>query len=408
MNQTRLVYFDHASTTRPDPRVRDAMLPFLDGEFGNPSSHYYPLGQNAAKALDAARAQVAALINARPEEIVFTSGGTEANNLAVKGMLAEAPRGKDHVVTTNIEHYSVLNALRALSGRGFSVTYLPVDDGGLLDPARLEAAITDRTALVAVMHANNEIGVLQDVPALAAVAARRGVPFFSDGVASVGTVPVDVQALGVSALSLAAHQFYGPKGVGALYLREGTKLGRLFEGGLQERGYRCGTENVPGIVGLGAAAAIAREQIPAWNARLLPLRERLRRGLGERIDFMNFTGHAERRLPGHVSFWIEYVEGESLLLWLSMSGVCAASGSACSSNIKGEDEEDLASSHVLTAIGVPPEICHGSICFSLGRESTEEEVDFVLGIMPGIVQRLWAMSPLYAERVKGAPPAPGA
>jgi cysteine desulfurase len=303
-------------------------------------------------------------------------------------------------VTSNIEHYSVLNALRALSGRGLSVTYLPVDGGGLVDPARLEAAITERTALVAVMQANGEIGVVQDIPALAAVAARRRVPFFSDGVASVGTVPVDVGALGVSALSLAAHQFYGPKGAGALYLRAGTKLGRLFDGGLQERGYRCGTENVPGIVGLGAAAAIAREEIPAWNARLVPLRERLRRGLAAQIDFMNFTGHPERRLPGHLSFWIEYVEGESLLLWLSMSGVCAASGSACSSNIKGEDEEDLSSSHVLTAIGVPPEICHGSICFSLGKESTEEEVDFVLGIMPGIVQRLWAMSPLYAERTK--------
>jgi len=405
MNPVRTIYFDNASTTRPDPRVRDAMLPFLGEEYGNPSSHYYPLGQRASRAVEQARADVAALIGASPEEIIFTSGGTEANNLAIKGLLAEAPRGKDHVVTSNIEHYSVLNALRALSLRGFSVTYLPVDDGGLVDPARLEAAVTERTALIAIMQANGEIGVVQDLPALAAVAARRGIPFFSDGVASVGTVPVDVGALGVSALSLAAHQFYGPKGAGALYLRAGTKLGRLFDGGLQERGYRCGTENVPGIVGLGAAASIAREEIPAWNRRLAPLRERLRRGLGERIDFMNFTGHPERRLPGHLSFWIEYVEGESLLLWLATNGVCAASGSACSSNIKGEDEDDLSSSHVLTAIGVPPEICHGSICFSLGKESTAEEVDFVVGVMPGIVRRLWEMSPLYAERLKGAPPA---
>jgi cysteine desulfurase len=404
MKPDRTIYFDNASTTRPDPRVREAMLPFLGEEYGNPSSHYYPLGQRASRAVDQARAQVAALIGAKTEEIIFTSGGTEANNLAIKGLLAEAPRGRDHVVTSNIEHYSVLNALRALTGRGLSVTYLPVDGGGLVDPARLEAAITERTALVAVMQANGEIGVVQDIPALAAVAARRGIPFFSDGVGSVGTVAVDVARLGVSALSLAAHQFYGPKGVGALYLREGTKLGRLFEGGLQERGYRCGTENVPGIVGLGKAAAIAREELPAWNRRLVPLRERLRRGLGERIEFMNFTGHPERRLPGHLSFWIEYVEGESLLLWLATNGVCAASGSACSSNIKGEDEEDLSSSHVLTAIGVPPEICHGSICFSLGKDTTEEEVDFVIGIMPGIVQRLWAMSPLYAERLKGAPP----
>jgi cysteine desulfurase len=405
MNTVRTIYFDHASTTRPDPRVREAMLPFLGEEYGNPSSHYYPLGQRSAQAVDRARAEVAALIGASPEEIIFTSGGTEANNLAIKGLLAEAPRGKDHVVTSNIEHYSVLNALRALTGRGFSVTYLPVDDGGLLDPGRVAAAITERTALVTVMQANGEIGVLQDIRAIAAAAALRGVPFFSDGVASVGTVPVDVADLGVSALSLAAHQFYGPKGVGALYLRAGTRLGRLFDGGLQERGYRCGTENVPGIVGLGVAAAVARAELPAWNARLVPLRERLRRGLAERIDYMNFTGTAERRLPGHLSFWIEFVEGESLLLWLSMSGICAASGSACSSNIKGEDEEDLSSSHVLTAIGVPPEICHGSICFSLGKDSTEEEVDFVVGVMPGIVSRLWAMSPLYAERRgSGTPP----
>jgi cysteine desulfurase len=397
----RTVYFDHASTTRVDPRVREAMLPFLGEEYGNPSSHYYALGQSAAAALESARREVAALVGARPEEIIFTSGGTEANNLAVKGILAEAPPGKNHVVTSNIEHYSVLNALRPLQSRGFAVTYLPVDDTGLLAPERLAAAITDRTALVTVMHANNEIGVVQDTPALAAIAAARGVPFFSDGVAAVGTVPVDVSALGVSALSLAAHLFYGPKGVGALYLKEGTKMGRLFDGGLQERGYRCGTENVPGIAGLGAAAALARAELPAWNARLMPLRERLRAGLAERIEFMNFTGHAQRRLPGHLSFWIEYVEGESLLLWLSMSGVCAASGSACSSNIKGQDEEDLSSSHVLTAIGVPPEICHGSICFSLGKDNTAEEVDEVLALMPGVVKRLWAMSPLYADRMRG-------
>jgi len=401
------IYFDHAATTPVDPRVRDAMLPFLGGEYGNPSAHYYGLGQRASAAVEAARAQVADLVGARPDEIVFTSGGTEANNLAVKGILAEAPPGKNHVVTSNIEHWSVLNALRALTGRGFEVTYLPVDAGGLLAPARLEAAITDRTALVAVMHANNEIGVVQEIAPLAAIAAARGVPFFSDGVASVGTIPVDVAALGVSAMSLAAHQFYGPKGVGALYLREGTRMGRLFDGGLQERGYRCGTENVPGIAGLGVAAEIARAEIPAWNARLLPLRERLRAGLAERIRWLNFTGHPERRLPGHCSFWVEFVEGESLLLWLATNGICAASGSACSSNIRGEDEDDLSASHVLTAIGVPPEICHGSICFSLGKGSTGEEVDRVLEVIPGIVERLRAMSPLYAERLKADPGAAG-
>jgi len=392
------IYFDHASTTMVDPRVRDAMLPYLGGEYGNPSAHYYDLGIAAAGAVEKARSQVAGLVGAAPEEIIFTSGGTEANNLAVKGILAEAPRDKDHVVTTSIEHYSVLYSLRALQGKGFSVTYLPVDEGGLLHPGSLAEALTDRTALVAVMHGNNEIGVIQDIPALSAVAAERGIPFFSDAVATAGTVPLAVGELGVSALSLSAHLFYGPKGAGALYLRKGTKMGRLLDGGLQEHGYRCGTENVPAIAGMGAAAVIAGEEMPGEIERLRPLRNRLREGLASRIEHMNFTGHPNRRLPGHLSFWIEYAEGESLLLMLAGKGICAASGSSCSSNIKGVDESDLSASHVLTAIGVPPEICHGSICFSLGRENSSADVDFVLETMPGIVERLWAMSPLYAER----------
>jgi cysteine desulfurase len=394
----RTIYLDHASTTPVDPRVKDAMLPYFTEEYGNPSAHYYDLGIRAAEAVEKARSQVASMIGARPEEIIFTSSGTESNNLAVKGILAEAGEGKNHVVTTNIEHYSVLYSLRSLQGKGFSVTYLPVDNDGFLDPGRLEEAITDKTALVAVMHGNNEIGVIQDLPALSAVAARRDVPFFSDGVATAGTIPLDVSALGVSAMSLAAHLFYGPKGTGALYLRSGTKLGRLFDGGLQEMGYRCGTENVPGIVGMGKAAELALRDMPSWNEKLPPLRRKLRKGMSEKIDYMNFTGHLERRLPGHLSFWVEYAEGESLLLLLARKGVCAASGSSCSSNIKGTDESDLSASHVLTAIGVPPEICHGSICFSLGKDNTEEDVDYVLEILPGIVEKLWSMSPLYAER----------
>jgi cysteine desulfurase len=376
------------------------MMPFLDEEYGNPSSHYYELGNRASAAVEKARAQVAAMIGAEPGEIIFTSGGTEANNLAVKGILAEAPRGKDHVVTTNIEHYSVLYSLRSLQGKGFDVTYLPVGESGLVDPASLEKAISDRTALVAIMHANNEIGVVQDIPALARIAQGKEVPFFSDAVASAGTIPLDVRSLGVSSLSLAAHLFYGPKGAGALYLRGGTRLRRLFDGGLQEMGYRCGTENVPGIVGMGMAAEIASREMTEWNSRLAPLRDRLRQGMEERINYMNFTGHPSARLPGHLSFWIEYVEGESLLLLLARKGICAASGSSCSSNIKGEDEDDLSASHVLTAIGVPPEICHGSICFSLGKENTSRDVDYVLEVMPGVVEKLWAMSPLYAEREK--------
>ncbi len=397
------IYFDHASTTAMDPRVREAMMPYFDVEYGNPSSHYYGLGHRAAEAVQEARAQVAKLIGAAPEEIIFTSGGTESNNLALKGMLAVAGKDKDHIVTSNVEHYSVLYSLRALQGRGFSVTYLPVDDDGFISPKRLEKALTDRTALVAIMHANNEIGVIQDIPALAAVAGEKGIPFFSDAVASAGTIPLDVGEMGVSSLSLAAHLFYGPKGTGALYLRKGTKMGRLFDGGLQENGYRCGTENVPGIVGMGLAADIARQEIPLWNDRLRPLRDRLREGMAEKIEYMNFTGHRDRRLPGHLSYWIEYVEGESLLLLLSRKGICAASGSSCSSNIKGEDEDDLSASHVLTAIGVPPEICHGSICFSLGKDNTAEEVDYVLEVLPGLVEKLWAMSPLYPGRMGNQP-----
>lgn len=250
------------------------------------------------------------------------------------------------------------------------------------------------------MHANNEIGAVQDIPALAKIAGSRDIPFFSDAVASAGTIPLDVNDLGVSSLSMAAHLFYGPKGAGALYLRSGTRLRRLFDGGLQEQGYRCGTENVPAIVGMGMAAELAGLEMPEWNSRLAPLRDRLRAGMSERIDYMNFTGHASTRLPGHLSFWIEYVEGESLLLMLARKGICAASGSSCSSNIKGEDEDDLSASHVLTAIGVPPEICHGSICFSMGKENTATDVEYVLETMPGLVEKLWNMSPLYAERDK--------
>lgn len=398
-----MIYFDHASTTALDPRVREAMMPYFDVEYGNPSSHYYGLGHRAAEAVQEARAQVAKLIGAAPEEIIFTSGGTESNNLALKGMLAAAAKGKDHVVTSNVEHYSVLYSLRTLQGRGFSVTYLPVDNDGFISPERLEKAITDRTALVAIMHANNEIGVVQDIPALAAVARGQGIPFFSDAVASAGTIPLDVREMGVSSLSLAAHLFYGPKGTGALYLRKGTRMDRLFDGGLQENGYRCGTENVPGIVGMGLAAQIARQEIPLWNDHLRPLRDRLHEGMEEKIEYMNFTGHRDRRLPGHLSYWIEYVEGESLLLLLARKGICAASGSSCSSNIKGVDEDDLSASHVLTAIGVPPEICHGSICFSLGKDNTAEEVDYVLETLPGLVKKLWAMSPLYPGPMKNQP-----
>ncbi|MBI5787889.1 MAG: cysteine desulfurase [Candidatus Schekmanbacteria bacterium] len=394
------IFFDHASATPLDARVLDAMLPYLQEEFGNPSSYLHSFGQQPCNALDKARRQVAAMINARPDEIIFTSGGTEANNLAVKGIaLANEGKGKE-ILVSEIEHYSVLFAAQSLKRWGFEVKYLPVDKDGLLDPQDVRRAINPKTCLVCVMQANNEIGVIQDIPAISAITKKHGVSLHCDAVASAGTIPVDVQTLGVDSLSLSAQQFYGPKGTGALYLRKGVKIETQMQGGHQEMGRRSGTENVAGIVGLGAAAEIAVQELPQNMERLIVLRDRLLHGLKERIDYFNITGHPTRRLPGHVSFWVEFVEGESLLLCLDLEGIASASGSACSSNLRGQDEYDLAASHVLTAIGVPPEICHGSIAFTLGQGNTQEDVDYTLDVMPKIVARLRQMSPLYADKLR--------
>ncbi len=399
MNQQR-IFFDHASTTPLDPRVLEAMLPYLKEEFGNPSSQLHDFGQKPDQALDKAHQQVADLIGAQSSEIIFTSGGTEANNLAVKGLaLANEARGKQ-IILSEIEHYSVLFAAQSLERRGFEIKLLPVDKGGLLNPDKVKRAITPQTCLVCVMHANSEIGTIQNIAEIGTITRERGVLLHSDGVATAGTIPVNVQELGVDSLSLTAQQFYGPKGAGALYLRKGVKLAPQMHGGQQEMGRRSGTENVPGLVGLGEAAAIAQAEIPQRVKHLTPLRDKLMNGLKGEIEYFNITGHPSQRLPGHVSFWVEFVEGESLLLFLNMEGIASASGSACSSNLKGRDEYDLAASHVLTAIGVPPEICHGSITFSLGKDNTQQEVDYTLEVMPKIVDRLRQMSPLYADKLK--------
>ena len=394
------IFFDHISTTPLDPRVLEAMMPFLTERYGNPSSHIHDQGQTALRGLDAARGQVASLIGAKPGEIVFTSGATESNNLAIKGAAgALAGRGK-HLVVSEVEHFSVLNSLIPLRNRGCEITTLPVDGNGTVDPDAVRAAVRPDTILVSVIHANAEIGTVEPVEEIGRITRERGVLFHTDATASAGHIPLDVNRVGADLVTLSAHNLYGPKGVGALFVREGVRLDSLLDGGFQEAGLRAGTENVPGIVGMGAAAAIAAREMAAWEAHLRPLGARLRDGIASAVEHVHFTGHPAARLPGHVSFWVEYAEGESLLLMLNVHGVMAASGSACSSNLKGQDEEDLVASHVLRAIGVPSDICTGSITFSLGKGNTEEEVDRTLSLLPGVVRRLWEMSPTYLDYQK--------
>ncbi|MBI5419670.1 MAG: cysteine desulfurase [Deltaproteobacteria bacterium] len=394
------IFFDHISTTPLDPRVFEEMKPYFLEWYGNPSSHIHDQGQAALKAVDAARTRVAGLIHARPQEIVFTSGATEANNLAIKGAAEAYEKRGRHIVVSEVEHFSVMNALLPLRNRGYEVTPLKVDSDGKADPEDVRRAIRPDTILVSVMHANSEIGTIEPVAEIGRIAREREVLFHTDATASAGHIPLDVEAAGADLVTLSAHNFYGPKGVGALYVREGVRLASQIDGGFQERGFRAGTENVPGIAGMGAAAAIAKEEMAPWAGKLRRLGKRLWDGIGATVSHLHFTGHPVDRLPGHVSFWVEYAEGESLLLFLNVHGVMAASGSACSSNLRGRDEEDLVASPVLRAIGVPSDICTGSITFSLGKGNTEEEVDSVLRVLPVIAKRLWEMSPTYLDYQK--------
>jgi cysteine desulfurase len=391
------IFFDHISTTPLDPRVLEAMMPYLTGSYGNPSSHIHDQGQAALRAVDRARGEVAALIGARPPEIVFTSGATEANNLAVLGVAESC--GRRHVVVSGVEHFSVMNALIPLRNAGYEVTTVPVDRDGRVDPDGVRKALRPETGLLSVMQANSEIGTLQPVEEVGRVAKESGVTFHVDATASAGHIPCDVRTIGADLVTLSAHNFYGPKGTGALYIREGVKVAPRSFGGFQEMGYRAGTENVAGIVGMGAAATIAAKEMDAWAGRLVRLGKMLWDGVAP-LPLLHFTGHPSLRLPGHVSFWVEHAEGESLLLFLNMKGVMAASGSACSSNLRGEDEEDLVASPVLRAIGVPSDICTGSITFSLGKGNTEEEVRLTVEALPGIVERLREMSPTYLDYQK--------
>jgi cysteine desulfurase len=384
------IYMDHNATTPLREEALVAMLPYLQEEFGNPSS-LHSFGRQARKAIETAREQVAVTLGARPREIVFTGCGTESDNQAIKGV-AFANRGKgDHVITTQIEHKAVLQACQYLEGQSFRVTYLPVDQYGVVDPGDVARAITGQTVLVSVMFANNEVGTVQPIAEIGRVCRESGVTFHTDAVQVVGKLPFDVTELGVDLLSLSAHKFYGPKGVGALYVRKGVKIDPLLHGGHQEWGHRAATENVAGIVGLGKAIELRRGEMAAEADRLAALRERLYEGIAARIDHVYLNGHPTRRLPGTLSLCFDYVEGEGIIMGLDLAGVAVSSGSACTS-------ASLEPSHVLLAMGVQPATAQGSIRFSLGRENTEEDVDRVLDVLPPVVERLRAMS-VFSEQL---------
>ncbi len=383
----RRVYLDHAATTQPLPEVAEAMMPYLRDIYGNPMS-LHDVGIEAKRACEEARGKVAALIGAKPEEIMFTSCGTESNNTALKGIVwANISKGK-HIVTTQIEHHSVLNAAKALEKTGLEVTYVPVDKYGLVDPKEIEKAIRKDTVLVSVMHANNEIGTIEPISEIAKVAKAKGTLFHTDAVATTGNIPVNVNELNVDLLSLAANQFYGPKGIGALYIRKGIRIMPLLHGGFQERGLRAGTDNVPGIVGLGKAAELAARDLDKRKKQIIPLRDKLIKGLLGGIKNVYLNGHPTGRLPGNANVSVEFVEGESMLLFLNNAGVMVASGSSCTS-------QALKVSHVLTAMGIEPALAQGSLLFSLGIDNTEADIDYVLEKMPPIVDNLRKMSPLY-------------
>ncbi len=388
----RKVYFDHAATTPVHPKAVEAMLPYLKQQFGNPLS-LHSFGEVPREAVEEARAKVADLIGARPNEIYFTASGSEANNMAMKGIALMNRQKGQHMVVSAIEHQSVLNSTQTLEKLGFEVTQVPVDQHGLVDPDDVVAAIRDDTTLVSVMHANNEIGTIEPVTEIARAVKEKAkrIIFHTDAVATVGTLPVDVKELGVDLLSLAGSQFYGPKGAGALFIRRGTRLMPLIDGGIQERGRRAGTENVPAIVGLGVAAELAKESLAEraqGKGRLVPLRDRLIERLTSEMDRVYLTGHPTKRLPGHVSVCIEFIEGESMLLMLNMQGIAASSGSTCTSRA-------LKASHVLMAIGLEAALAQGSLVFTLGESNTIEDVDYVAEVLPPIVERLRQMSPLY-------------
>lgn len=388
MGDNRFVYMDHAATTFIKPEVVETMLPFLKDYFGNPSS-LYSIGREAKEAVENAREKLAKALGARPEEIYFTSGGTESDNWAVKGTAFAGRKKGKHIITTPVEHHAVLYPCEYLETQGFEVTYLPVDKYGLVNPSELEAAIRKDTLLISVMYANNEIGTIEPIQEIGKIAREHGIPFHTDAVQAIGNIPLDLHGKDkdVDMLSLSSHKFYGPKGIGALYIREGIEIDNYMHGGAQEREKRAGTENVAGIAGMGKAIELATENIEEHSEKIRKMRDRLKAGILE-IPYCRLNGHPEKRLPGNLNFSFEYIEGESLLLMLDQMGICSSTGSACSSG-------SLDPSHVLSAIGVPPEISQGSLRLTLGDANTEEDIDYVLEVLPQVVEKLRSISPFY-------------
>jgi cysteine desulfurase len=385
------VYFDHNATTPVDPEVLEAMLPYFSGDFGNPSSIHTP-GQQARKAVEHAREQVAALLGARPGEITFTSGGTESDNLGIRGIVFADERPRKHIVTTQIEHSAVLGTCRALAERGVEVNYLAVNGDGLVNPADVRKALRPETVLVSVMHANNEIGCVEPLEEIGAIAAEADVYFHADGVQSAGKIPIDVEKLGVDVLAISAHKFYGPKGVGAIYVRKGTRIKPILFGGKDGRSVRPGTENVASIVGLGKAAELALAKLQSEGVRLGGLRDRLEKGLLEKIPNARVNGADAPRTPNTANFSFSFIEGESLVIALDLKGIACSTGAACSSGA-------IEPSHVLTAIGLSAGDARGSMRFSLGRLNTDEDVDYALQAIPEAVAQLRKLSPQYKESV---------
>lgn len=380
------IYLDHNATTPLHPEVLEAMLPYYKDFFGNPST-IYSFGREARKATDEAREKVADLIGASPGEIIFTSGGTEADNLALKGVVSALKRKGRHIITSSVEHHAVLSTCQHLEKKGIQITYLPVDKYGQINPGKVEEAITDETILISIIHASNEVGTTEPISEIGEITRKFGIYFHTDAVQTIGKIPINVEKMKIDLLSLSGHKFYGPKGIGALYVRKGTRIHPLIHGGEQERRRRAGTENVAAIVGLGKAAEIASREMEKESKYVASLRDRLEEKIREKIDYIYLNGHPTQRLPNTLNISFKFIEGESLILNLDLKGIAASTGSACTS-------ESLEPSHVLSAMGIPPEVAQGSIRFSLGRDNSEEEIDYTVENLVEIVGRLRKMSPL--------------
>jgi len=387
----RKIYLDHNATTPLSPKVLEAMTPYLKEFYGNPSS-VHGFGRAARKGVEEARERVASLIGAKdPQEIVFTGGGTEADNFAIKGILHTLKGKGNHIITSSIEHHAVLNVCKFLEKSGIEVTYLPANKEGIVDIEALKSSITDKTVLISVMWASNEVGTIEPIEEIATIAKENKVLFHTDAVQAAGKIPINAEKIGIDLLSISAHKFYGPKGVGALYVRKGTKIASLIQGGHHERNRRAGTENVAGIVGFGEAARIAKKELSREGSYLRGLRDYLYEGITNKISEIHLNGHPKKGLPNTLNVTFKYLEGESIILNLDLEGIAVSTGSACTSG-------SLEPSHVLTAMGLDPVDAQGSVRFSLGHDNTREDMDYVLSVLPPIIDRLRKMSPLYKEK----------